>query len=55
VSSALIANGRTWPLAFDLYLPTSWTDDPERCSAAGIPPTVRFREKARTPVVKQPV
>jgi SRSO17 transposase len=27
VSSALIADGRTWPLAFDLYLPVSWTDD----------------------------
>ncbi|HEY0874209.1 MAG TPA: IS701 family transposase [Vicinamibacterales bacterium] len=47
VSSALIADGRTWPMAFDLYLPTSWTDDPERCAAAGIPPTVRFREKWR--------
>jgi SRSO17 transposase len=47
VSSALIADGRTWPLAFDLYLPTSWTDDAERCAAAGLPPTVRFREKWR--------
>jgi SRSO17 transposase len=47
VSSALIADGRTWPLAFDLYLPASWTDDAERCAAAGIPPTVRFREKWR--------
>ena len=47
VSSALIADGRTWPLAFDLYLPTSWTDDAERCAAAAIPPTVRFREKWR--------
>jgi SRSO17 transposase len=47
VSSALIADGRTWPLAFDLYLPKSWTDDADRCAAAGIPPTVRFREKWR--------
>jgi SRSO17 transposase len=47
VSSALIADGRTWPLAFELYLPTSWTDNPARCAAAGIPPTVRFREKWR--------
>jgi SRSO17 transposase len=45
VSSALIADGRTWPLAFDLYLPTSWTDDVARCAAAGIPTTVQFREK----------
>jgi SRSO17 transposase len=47
VSSALIADGRTWPLAFDLYLPASWTDDAARCAAAGIPPTIRFREKWR--------
>ena len=47
VSSALIAVGRTWPMAFDLYLPTSWTDDRARCAAAGIPPTARFREKWR--------
>lgn len=47
VSSALIADGRTWPLAFDLYLPTAWTDDAARCAGAGIPPTVRFREKWR--------
>jgi SRSO17 transposase len=47
VSSALIADGRTWPLAFDLYLPTSWTDDAARCAAAGIPRNVRFREKWR--------
>jgi SRSO17 transposase len=47
VSSALLADGRTWPLAFDLYLPVSWTDDPARRAAAGIPATVRFREKWR--------
>jgi len=47
VSSALIADGRTWPLAFDLYLPTSWTSDAARRAAAGIPPTVRVREKWR--------
>ncbi|MGH9240740.1 MAG: IS701 family transposase, partial [Vicinamibacterales bacterium] len=47
VSSALIADGRTWPLAFDLYIPASWTDDAARCAAAGIPPAVRFREKWR--------
>ena len=47
VSSALIADGRTWPLAFDLYVPASWTDDAARCAAAGIPPTLRFREKWR--------
>jgi SRSO17 transposase len=47
VSSALIADGRTWPLAYDLYLPTLWTEDAERRDAVGIPPTVQFREKWR--------
>jgi SRSO17 transposase len=47
VSSALIADGRTWPLAFDLYLPVSWTDDADRRDAAGIPSAVQFREKWR--------
>jgi SRSO17 transposase len=47
VSSALIADGRTWPLAFDLYVPVSWTDDAPRRTAAGIPATLQFREKWR--------
>src|SRR4051812_25150422 len=29
----------------ELYLPTSWTDDRERCAAAGIPETVEFATK----------
>ena len=28
-----------------LYLPRGWTDAPERCREAGIPPTVRFATK----------
>ncbi len=47
VSSALIADGRTWPLAYDLYVPASWMDDGPRRTAAGIPPAQRFREKWR--------
>jgi SRSO17 transposase len=45
VSSALIADDRTWPLAFDLYVPTSWTDDADRRALVGLPDTVVFREK----------
>jgi SRSO17 transposase len=52
VSSALIADGRTWPLAYDLYLPTSWTEDAARREAVGIPPTVQFREKWRIAVAQ---
>jgi SRSO17 transposase len=47
VSSALIADGRTWPLAYDLYVPVSWTEDAARRTAAGIPATLQFREKWR--------
>jgi SRSO17 transposase len=47
VSSALLADGRTWPLTFELYLPKVWTADPSRRAAVGIPETLRFREKWR--------
>jgi len=29
----------------ELYLPTSWTDDPDRCAAAGIPEETEFATK----------
>src|SRR5215210_672472 len=47
VSSALIADGRTWPLTFELYVPVAWTTDGPRRTAAGLPATLRFREKWR--------
>ena len=47
VSSALIGEGCTWPLAFDLYVPVSWMEDAPRRAAAGIPATLQFREKWR--------
>ena len=47
VSSALIADGRTWPLTFELYVPASWTTDGPRRTAAGIPETGLVREKWR--------
>jgi SRSO17 transposase len=31
----------------ELYLPQSWTDDPQRCRAAGIPEDVEFATKPR--------
>jgi SRSO17 transposase len=33
-------NGSSSPLAWRLYLPESWTQDPARCRRAGIPPEV---------------
>ena len=47
MSSALIADGRTWPLTFELYVPASWTTDAPRRAAVGIPETLQFREKWR--------
>jgi SRSO17 transposase len=47
VSTVLVADGVTWPLGCDLYLPQTWVADPDRCARAGIPDTVRFREKWR--------
>ena len=47
VSSALIADGRTWPLTFELYVPESWTTDAPRRRSAGIPETLQFRQKWR--------
>jgi SRSO17 transposase len=35
----------TWPVGVRLYLPESWTQDPERCRKAGIPSEVSFQTK----------
>ena len=47
VSTVLVADGRTWPLSFELYIPKDWFADPVRCEEARIPDAVRFREKWR--------
>jgi SRSO17 transposase len=41
-----VSDGRiAAPVAGRLYLPKSWTDDPERCAAAGVPAGTKFRIK----------
>lgn len=47
VSSALRAEGLTWPLGMDLYLPKEWIEDEARREDAGVPPSLRLREKWR--------
>ncbi|MBE3134331.1 MAG: IS701 family transposase [Acidobacteria bacterium] len=45
VTAALWTGVRAWLVAAALYLPESWTNDRERCQAAHVPETVRFRKK----------
>ena len=47
VSTVLLGERLTWPLATDLYLPQAWVTDPARCARVGVPEPVRFREKWR--------
>jgi SRSO17 transposase len=47
VSSVLLADGLTWPLTFELYVPNESTADADRRAEVGLPEGVRFREKWR--------
>ena len=47
VSTAVLTDHLTWPTTLELYLPQEWAQDAERRERAGIPRTVRFREKWR--------
>lgn len=45
VSLSLATVQGSLPLAWRLYLPRAWTDDPERCRTAGVPKEVGFATK----------
>ena len=47
VSLSLATGSDSLPLAYQLYLPAEWTDDPQRCAAAGVPESVGFMSKNR--------
>ena len=47
VSTVLVDDQLAWPLTFELYVPQDWATDAPRRAKAGIPETVRFREKWR--------
>ncbi len=47
VSTAVLTDNLTWPTTLELYLPKEWAQDAERRERAGIPRTLRFREKWR--------
>lgn len=45
VSLSLATDANSLPLAWQLYLPAEWTDDPPRCAEAGVPASVGFLTK----------
>ena len=45
VSLSLASADGSLPIAWRLYLPEEWTDDPMRCRAAGVPEDVSFATK----------
>ncbi len=47
VSTAVLTDTLAWPTTLELYLPQEWAQDADRRERAGIPRSVRFREKWR--------
>ena len=45
VSLSLANDGGSLPVAFDLYLPEEWANDPVRRAKAGVPKSLAFRTK----------
>jgi SRSO17 transposase len=45
VSLSLANDGGSLPVAFDLYLPEEWANDPVRRTRAGVPKSLAFRTK----------
>jgi SRSO17 transposase len=47
VSLTLATKQGSLPLAYQLYLPQSWTDDTARCQRAGVPESIPFSTKGQ--------
>jgi SRSO17 transposase len=45
VTISLVNHHAGLPVAYRLYLPEEWTNDPERCRGAGVPGNVVFQKK----------
>ncbi|AGG88283.1 IS701 family transposase [Rhodanobacter denitrificans] len=52
VSLSLATDSNSLPLAYQLYLPAEWTDDPQRCAAVGVPASVGFLTKNQIAVAQ---
>ena len=47
VSLSLASDRGSIPVAYRMYLPQEWTDDPKRCGAAGVPQHIQFQTKGQ--------
>ena len=47
VSLSLANEHASLPAAYRMYLPESWTKDPDRCRQVGVPEAVKFKTKAQ--------
>jgi len=45
VSLSVANEQASLPIAWRLYLPEAWADDPERCARAGVPQDIQFQTK----------
>jgi len=45
VSVSLATQAMSLPMAYQLYLPKSWSDDPDRCAQVGVPEDIGFQTK----------
>jgi SRSO17 transposase len=52
VSLSLATDSNSLPLAWQLYLPAEWTNDPQRCADAGVPASVGFLTKNQIAVAQ---
>ncbi|MEH6643926.1 transposase [Vreelandella glaciei] len=53
VSLSVATEQASLPVAWQLYLPTFWTDNPDRCRKTGVPAEVHFATKQEIALAKR--